>query len=375
MPKSVYIASTGRDSGKSIIVFGMMEYLLGRSHRIGYFKPIATDSTTGRDTMSLVSEHWKQAMAGRVVSAFTQEEADEIQARDGVQALHKGILEAYSKLEKECDFVLCSGTNFSRSTSAFEFEFNIDIAKNLGASLLPVISGHDISTKSAIERLRSLLAMVEENHTPVLAAVVNRVPPETLTDMRADLTKAFRGKPPVFVVPNEPSLSRPTVRDIADVEGVTRFSVTQDTLVREVCDIKVAAMGVPNFLGYIVEGELVITPGDRADILTACLLAHRSPNYPDIAGVVIEQHPHAWIFFVVFIVLTTFTTLNLLFGIIVDAMEKAKEEDVREQMAEQGMPVDEESSEMRLVMIERDIREIHAMLVAMQPTMTRPAAE
>ena len=77
MPKSVYIASTGRDSGKSIIVFGMMEYLLGRSHRIGYFKPIATDSTTGRDTMSLVSEHWKQAMAGRVVSAFTQEEADE----------------------------------------------------------------------------------------------------------------------------------------------------------------------------------------------------------------------------------------------------------------------------------------------------------
>ena len=98
-------------------------------------------------------------------------------------------------------------------------------------------------------------------------------------------------------------------------------------------------------------------------------------GWPDIAGVVIEQHPHAWIFFVVFIVLTTFTTLNLLFGIIVDAMEKAKEEDVREQMAEQGMPVDEESSEMRLVMIERDIREIHAMLVAMQPTMTRPAAE
>ena len=287
MPKSVYIASTGRDSGKSIIVFGMMEYLLGRSHRIGYFKPIATDSTTGRDTMSLVSGHWPQAMAGRVVSAFTQEEADEIQARDGVQALHKGILQAYSELEKRCDFVLCSGTNFSRSTSAFEFEFNIDIARNLGASLLPVISGHDISTKTAIERLRSLLATVEEDHTPVLAAVVNRAPVETVTEMRAELARAFKGKPPVFVVPDEPSLSCPTVRDIADVEGVTRFSVTPDTLMREVCDIKVAAMSVPNFLRYIVDGELVITPGDRADILTACLLAHRSPNYPDIAGVVL----------------------------------------------------------------------------------------
>ncbi|HCQ63853.1 MAG TPA: phosphate acetyltransferase [Rhodobacteraceae bacterium] len=287
MPKSVYIASTGRDSGKSIIVFGMMEYLLGRSHRIGYFKPIATDSTTGRDTMSLVADHWNQAMEGRVVSAFTQEEAEEIQARDGLQTLHKGILQAYSELEKDCDFVLCSGTNFSRSTSAFEFEFNIDVAKNLGASLLPVISGHDISAKKVIERLRSLLELVDDSHTPVLSAVVNRVPAEAIGETRAALTEAFGGKPPVFVVPDEPSLSRPTMRDIADVAGVTRFAVTQDTLVREVCDIKVAAMGVPNFLGYITEGELVITPGDRADIVTACLLAHRSPNYPDIAGVVL----------------------------------------------------------------------------------------
>lgn len=287
MPKSVYIASTGRDSGKSIIVFGMMDYLLGRSHRIGYFKPIATDSTTGRDTMSLVSRHWAQAMEGRVVSAFTQEEADEIQARDGIEALHKGILQAYSELEKECDFVLCSGTNFSRSTSAFEFEFNIDIARNLGAALLPVISGQDISIKTGIERLRGLLEIVENNHTPVLAVIVNRVAAGNVDKTRVALTEAFADQPPVFVVPDEPSLSRPTMRDIADVKGVSRFSVTQDTLVREVCDIKVAAMGVPNFLGYLTDGELVITPGDRADIISACLLAHRSPNYPDIAGIVL----------------------------------------------------------------------------------------
>jgi len=101
------------------------------------------------------------------------------------------------------------------------------------------------------------------------------------------LTKAFGKQPPVFVIPDEPELSRPTMRDIADVAGVTRFSVTRDTLVRGVCDIKVAAMGIANFLGYLTDGELVITPGDRADIISACLLAHRSPNYPDLAGIVL----------------------------------------------------------------------------------------
>ncbi|GHF33692.1 ion transporter [Seohaeicola zhoushanensis] len=98
-------------------------------------------------------------------------------------------------------------------------------------------------------------------------------------------------------------------------------------------------------------------------------------GWPDIAGQVMEQHPHAWIFFVAFIILTTFTTLNLLFGIIVDAMQNAKEEDVREQMAEHGIPPDEESPEMRLVMMERDIREIRALLESMALPGQRTAAE
>jgi voltage-gated sodium channel len=85
-------------------------------------------------------------------------------------------------------------------------------------------------------------------------------------------------------------------------------------------------------------------------------------GWPDIASVVMEQHPRAWVFFVVFIIFTTFTTLNLLFGIIVDAMEKAKEEEVREEMAEQGVVVEEVSDGIRLAKIEEDIRVIKGLL-------------
>ncbi len=287
MPKSVYIASTGRDTGKSIVVFGMMEYLLGRSHRIGYFKPIATDSRTGRKTMSLVSEHWKGAVDGRVVAAYTEAEAEEIQARDGIQALHKGILEAYAKLAERCDFVLVSGTNYTRSTSAFEFEFNLDIAKNLGAALLPVFNGSGIATKRLIEQMRALLQIVDETHIPVLATVVNKVDRADLDITRLALAETFKGKPPAFVLRNEPSLMYPTIRDIAGIDGVMRFAVDRRSLGREVHDIKVAAMGVPHFLDRITEGSLVITPGDRADILTGCLLVNRSPRFPEIAGLLL----------------------------------------------------------------------------------------
>jgi voltage-gated sodium channel len=89
-------------------------------------------------------------------------------------------------------------------------------------------------------------------------------------------------------------------------------------------------------------------------------------GWPDIAGVVIEKHPHAWVFFVVFIIFTTFTTLNLLFGIIVDAMEKAKEEEVREEMAEQGVTIGEISDGLRLAMIEEEVKKISAMVSEMK---------
>lgn len=97
-------------------------------------------------------------------------------------------------------------------------------------------------------------------------------------------------------------------------------------------------------------------------------------GWPDIADRVLEHKPGAWPFFVIFIVLTTFTTLNLLFGIIVGAMEDAKEEDARTQMSEQGVEVSEESSEVRLAMIENDVRHIRDMLTAMHAKAGAPAA-
>jgi voltage-gated sodium channel len=98
-------------------------------------------------------------------------------------------------------------------------------------------------------------------------------------------------------------------------------------------------------------------------------------GWPDIADGVLEKHPHAWLFFVCFIIFTTFTTLNLLFGIIVDAMEKAKETEVREEMAEQGVDVGEVSADLRIARIEEDVRRIRAVVEELHAGRARLSAE
>ncbi len=81
-------------------------------------------------------------------------------------------------------------------------------------------------------------------------------------------------------------------------------------------------------------------------------------GWPTIAKNMMETMPYAWLFFIPFLLLTTFTTLNLVFGIVVSAMEEAKEEEARDNMAEKGITISEESNEVRLAVIESDVKNV-----------------
>lgn len=81
-------------------------------------------------------------------------------------------------------------------------------------------------------------------------------------------------------------------------------------------------------------------------------------GWPDVARPVMEKMPYAWLFFIPFILLTSLTTLNLMFGIIVDTMDQAKEEEVRDALARQGVEMSAESDEMRLAIITQEVQTI-----------------
>lgn len=132
----------------------------------------------------------------------------------------------------------------------------------------------------------------------------------------------------------------------------------------------VAAIMGTNFFGKTVPGHF----GDLGTTFFTLFKMMTLEGWPDIADDVLQFHPKAWIFFVIFIVFTTFTTLNLLFGIIVDAMEQAKESDARSKMAEQGVEVSEQSNEMRLAIIEDDVKHIRSMLSDMAATTAKAAS-
>ena len=142
--------------------------------------------------------------------------------------------------------------------------------------------------RSSVDVARRTLA---DKGCELLGVVASRVPPESVGDVAAAL-QADDGVP-VYVIAEHPELAQPSVGEIAAALGAEPIVGGDQELQREVRDVRVAAMGVEHFLADLVEGTLVIVPGDRADILVASLASALAPDVPAVAGLVLtgEHEP------------------------------------------------------------------------------------
>jgi BioD-like phosphotransacetylase family protein len=104
-----------------------------------------------------------------------------------VDELHSRILEKYRNLAQECDFVVCVGTDYKTMHTALEFEFNVEVARNLGAPLMPVIAGQGRTVGEIVDAVRALVGSLEAKKCDVLSVIVNRVAPEDAAEAAVGL--------------------------------------------------------------------------------------------------------------------------------------------------------------------------------------------
>jgi phosphate acetyltransferase len=197
------------------------------------------------------------------------------------------ILEKFKDLEARCDFILVVGTGYRSDSLILEFDFNADLANHLGVAVLPVVNGWGKPRERIENAVQGLVETLKEKRSDLLALVVNRVNPEDRDEFQKILNRVDEGSFPVFVLPEHPLLEKPTIRDIARNLKAKRISGDPEAGDGLVQEFKVAAMELPHFLDRLVDGSLVIAPGDRSDIILGTLAADQSPSFPRIAGLLL----------------------------------------------------------------------------------------
>jgi phosphate acetyltransferase len=288
MNKSIFIATAEPNSGKSIIALGLVDMLLSKAQNIGYFKPIINADPRGAKDVHIetILKHFNLQMDYADTWAYTGAQALKLIESGNQGEIIDTIIAKYKKLEDAYDFTVVEGSDFLGEGIAFEFDANVSIAKNLGAPVIIVVSGEGKTTAQTLNAALTIHRNFLAREVQVLAVVANKVKPEQAEEVQKLLQEQLQDRTILSVIPEDLSLKSPTMKDILHILG-GRLLFGEQLLTNQADHFIMGAMQVPNFLNHIKENVLIVTPGDRSDIIMTALQANISANYPKVAGMVL----------------------------------------------------------------------------------------
>ena len=186
------------------------------------------------------------------------------------EALVKKIQKAFDRVAWEKDFVLCEGSGHAGVGSVFDLS-NAQVAKILGAKVIIVTQG---GIGKPIDEVCLNQALFEKEGVEIIGVILNKVLGEKV-DYVTDFARRGlkrKGLDLLGVLPYEQILCNPSV-DLIREELHAELLNSPPTLHALVDDVVVGAMGAQNAMKFFKPGVLLITPGDREDIVLAACTA------------------------------------------------------------------------------------------------------
>ncbi|MFB7610533.1 phosphate acetyltransferase [Streptomyces gardneri] len=290
MTRSVYVTGIDRGDGRQVVELGVMELLTRQVDRVGVFRPLVHD---GPDRLfDLLRARYRLSQDPSTVYGMDYHEASALQAERGTDELVSELVDRFHVVARAYEVVLVLGTDFAATQLPDELALNARLANEFGASVIPVVGGKGQPSESVRAEARNAFRAYDGLGCDVLAMVVNRVAAED-REIIAERLSA-RLPVPCYVLPDEPALAAPTVAQITHALGASVVLGDDAGLARDALDFVFGGAMLPNFLNALTPGCLVVTPGDRADLVVGALAAH-SAGTPPIAGVLLtlNERPSA----------------------------------------------------------------------------------
>ncbi|OKJ44062.1 phosphate acetyltransferase [Micromonospora sp. TSRI0369] len=278
MARSVYLTGVGSGGGKSTVALGLAELLSRQVERIGAFRPLVAGDGTD-PILALLTERYRMELPVDELYGATYAEASALVADGRREELISRIVSRYREVERRCPAIVVVGSDFAYGdgTGPRELAFNARLATEFGSVVVPVVDGFAQEPEAIAAALRGAYHDLVDLGATVIAALANRVPqPMTLPELPV----------PAYAIPEVPTVSAPTVAEVAAALRGTVLTGDETALDRDVLDYVVGAAHVPTLLDHLTDGALVITPGDRADLLVAAGAAHVAGQV-SLAGLVL----------------------------------------------------------------------------------------
>jgi BioD-like phosphotransacetylase family protein len=277
--RKIFIAATKQNDGKTTVSLGIIRNLQQKFGKVGFIKPIGQryleEEGLRIDEDSILIEKVCGIKSGlKDMSPIAVEKGftEKFIAKPDKKNISKQIQDAFRRVSKNQELVVIEGTGHAGVGSVFDHS-NATVARLLGSKVIIISSG---GVGRPIDEIILNKALFEKEGVKVLGVIVNKVLPNKFEKINALVRKGLerKGVAVLGVLPYDPLLARPTIEQVLEE---TDFEVIcgKEFLERSVAKVIVAAMEPRDAERYITEDSLMITPGDREDMIEIALNCFR----------------------------------------------------------------------------------------------------
>ena len=300
--KRVFVAATRMNDGKTTTCLGLFAALQSIYPRVGFIKPVGQRFVQVRglqvdedsflfDTIYNVRVPIESMSPVTIDATFTRRYLKN--PGQLLPEIKDKICRAFDRVSWEKDFTLIEGTGHAGVGSVFDLS-NASVAKLLKAPVILVCPG---GIGRPIDEIALNKALFDKAGVEVIGAILNKVEREKMDMVReyAGLGLQRLGVPLLGVLPIEKMLSAPNLTQIAEDINGQWLNGRQGGAKQRVERVIVGAMTAKGIVDYLTPGTLIITPGDRDDIILAAVSSARLSGGSTIAGLIltndIQPHP------------------------------------------------------------------------------------
>ena len=274
----IFIAATRQNDGKTTVSLGLINAFKKRLKRVGFIKPVGQRYVLEEgykvDEDSVLIEKvcgmrccLKDMSPIAIEKGFTEKYIK----KGNSERLIKNVVSSFERISRRKDLVVIEGTGHAGVGSVFDLS-NAKVARLLNTKVILVTSG---GIGRPIDEIELNMALFEKEGVRVIGVIVNKVLQSKYKKIerviRAGLKK--KGIDVLGVIPYTPCLSIPLVQHILEETDIELIS-KKVGMRNKVQKILIGAMEPHNALDYIENGSLLITPGDREDMLMTLVSAH-----------------------------------------------------------------------------------------------------
>ena len=292
----IFVAGTRMNDGKTTTCLGLFAALQQRYEKVGFIKPVGQrfvkiDGQLIDEDSVLLEKIYRvevpiTSMSPIAIDAtFTKRYLDS-PAGIGAELVHK-VCDAFDRPSWEKNFTLIEGSGHAGVGSVFGLS-NARVAKLLGAKAIIVSRG---GIGQPIDEIALNKALFDSEGVEVVGAIINKVQSDKMDYIRTYTGRALKrlGVPLLGLLPEEKTLSSPNLKQIQ--ERVSARLLNRDELLptQRFDNIIIGAMTATRFLKSILPNTLLITPGDREDIIIAALSHQENVEKGSISGIILTR--------------------------------------------------------------------------------------